>query len=332
MSKKCVGCGILLQDNNILLEGYTTNLNNEYCMRCFKMTNYGEYEFVTKSNQDYIDILKKIGTKKTLVLYVVDLLSVPNDLVEIKKYLKKNPIILVLNKQDVLSSSISDEKIISYFNNQELNFLDIILISSAKERNLNNLYNKIKKYKTSKDVYVVGNTNAGKSTLINHLASKNNIEESKITISPMPSTTLSEIKTEFKDFNLIDTPGLVDDGNILNYVSKENIKKISTKKQIKPRTYRIFKNEGLVLGDILRIDYINGERNSFTFFVSNDIPIKRVRTKNPSLKNLSSKQINLKYHEDIVINGLGFIKTILEGEVTIYIDKDVDVFTRKSLI
>lgn len=332
MIKKCKGCGITLQDNNILHEGYTTNLTNEYCMRCFKMKNYGEYEFVTKTNQEYIDILEKIGTKKALVLYVVDLLSIPYDLAKIKNYLRKNPIVLVLNKQDIIPSSVSDEKIINYFKEQELDFLDIILISSSKDYNLDNLYNKIKKYQTTKDIYVVGNTNAGKSTLINHLTIKNNIEESKITISPMPSTTLNEIKIEFKDFNLIDTPGLVDDGNILNYITKENIKKISPKKQIKPRTYRIHKNEALVLGDILRIDYINGERNSFTFFISNDIPIKRVRIKNPSLKNLSSKPINLKYHEDIVINGLGFIKTILEGQITIYIDKDVEVFTRKSLI
>lgn len=332
MIKKCVGCGATLQDNNILLEGYTTNLTNDYCMRCFKMKNYGEYEFVTKSNDEYIKILKKIGNKKSLILYVIDILSVPEDLTKIKTYLKNNPIILVINKQDILPSFVDDNKIINYFKEQELNFLDIVLISSYKNINIDSLYNKIKKNINGEDVYVVGNTNAGKSTLINQMIDNYTIEQSKITISPMPSTTLNEIKIEFKDFNIIDTPGLVDDGNILNYITKEEIKKISPKKEIKPRTYRIRKNEALVLDNLFRIDYVEGEKNSFTFFVSNDINIKRVRVKNPSLKHLNNRNLKLKYHEDIVINGLGFIKTILEGEVLIYINKDVEVFTRKSII
>ena len=51
-----------------------------------------------------------------------------------------------------------------------------------------------------------------------------------------------------------------------------------------------------------------------------------------TLSNLFRKEITLKYHEDIVIEGFGFIKTILEGKVYVYVDKDVSVFTRKSMI
>ena len=50
------------------------------------------------------------------------------------------------------------------------------------------------------------------------------------------------------------------------------------------------------------------------------------------LKDLSRKELDLKYHEDIVINGLGFVKTIMEGKVYIYVNQDVSVFTRKSMI
>ena len=53
MIKKCVGCGAILQDNNPLIEGYTTVLTNDLCKRCFRMKNYGEYEFVTKDNLKY---------------------------------------------------------------------------------------------------------------------------------------------------------------------------------------------------------------------------------------------------------------------------------------
>ena len=68
-------------------------------------------------------------------------------------------------------------------------------------------------------------------------------------------------------------------------------------------------------------------------FVPNEISVKRINGKRHSnLQNLSRKELDLKYHEDIVISGLGFIKTILAGKVYIYVDKDVSVFTRKSII
>ena len=41
--KRCQGCGVLLQNENILQEGYTTNLENDICQRCFRLKNYGEY-------------------------------------------------------------------------------------------------------------------------------------------------------------------------------------------------------------------------------------------------------------------------------------------------
>ena len=58
--KRCKGCGVLLQDENILQEGYTTNLENDLCQRCFRMKNYGEYQVITKSNDEYIEILKEV--------------------------------------------------------------------------------------------------------------------------------------------------------------------------------------------------------------------------------------------------------------------------------
>ena len=334
MDKYCKGCGVKLQDSNINLEGYTNDLSKDLCRRCFRLKHYGEYEIVTKSNEDYIEILKNIGKKKAVVLYVVDVISISRDLEELKTYLKNSKIILVLNKKDMLPLSVTDDKILGYIKEfYDGVFEDEILISANKNYNLDKLMKTIGKYKNTKNIYVVGNTNSGKSTLINKLIENYSNGTQEVTISSMPSTTLDEIIVPFKNFNLVDTPGLVDSKSIINYISDDKIKKLSSQKEIKPRTYQIRKGQSLIIEDFLRIDYVEGERNSFTVFTSNNIKIKRINGKRHEiLKNLSQKEIDLKYHEDIVINGFGFVKTILEGKVYVYVDKDVEVFTRKSLI
>lgn len=330
MIKYCVGCGIRLQDNNTLLEGYTNDLSKDLCKRCFRLKHYGEYEVVTKSNDEYIKILEDVGGTRSLVLYVVDLLSIPEDIDFIKTYLKNNKIILVLNKRDLLPLSVNDNKILEYF--KDSIFTDKIIVSAYKNYNLDNLLKLIKKYRVYKDVYIVGNTNAGKSTLINKLIDDYSIDTSSITISNMPSTTLNQIKIPFKDFNLIDTPGLVDPHNIVNFISVNDIKDIGCKKEIKPRTYQLRRGSSLLINDFLRIDYVEGDKNSFTVFASNNLRVKRISYRKPILRDLSCKELDLKYHEDIVINGLGFIKTVVSGKVNVYVDKDVDIFVRKSLI
>lgn len=332
MIKYCKGCGVRLQDNNTLLEGYTNDLSKDLCKRCFRLKHYGEYEIVTKSNSEHLEIIKNIGKTRSLVLYVVDLLNIPKDFDQIKEYLKNNKVILVLNKKDMLPLSVTDQKILTYLENFT-SFTDKIVISANKNYNIDKLMNIIKKHRVYQNVYVVGNTNAGKSTLINKIIDNYSIDKSLITISSMPSTTLDQIKIPFKDYYLIDTPGLVDSHSIINYIDDNNVKKLSSNKEIKPRTYQIKKGQALIIEDFLRVDYVEGEKNSFTLFISNNLNVKRINGKrHDDLKNLSLKEINLKYHEDIVIYGLGFIKTILEGKVNVYVDKDVSVFTRKSMI
>ena len=234
----------------------------------------------------------------------------------------------------MLPLSVSDQKILEYIDKFcENEYIDKIIVSANKNYNLDKLMKLIKKYRVYKNVYVVGNTNAGKSTLINKLIDNYSIDKSLITISSMPSTTLDEIKIPFKDFYLIDTPGLVDKHSIINYINNSNIKKLSSKKEIKPRTYQIKKGQALIFEDFLRIDYVEGERNSFTVFASNNIKVKRINEKrHDTLKDLSQKELNLKYYEDIVIDGFGFVKTIIEGKVYVYVNKDVSVFTRRSMI
>ncbi len=332
--KTCMGCGVVLQDQNVLQEGYTTSLENDICQRCFRMKNYGEYQVVTKSNEEYLNILKSVGETKDLVLYITDLLNLEKDIEQIRNIIP-NKMILVLNKKDVLPKSVKETKLIKYLEEKNIHFEEVIVISVNKNYNIDYLLKRIKYYQTTKKVYVVGHTNAGKSSLINKLIQNYSDNVQELTMSPLPSTTLNTVTIEINDYlTLIDTPGLIDTGSILNHIDSNLVKKISPKKEIKPKTFQLKSNQAIIIEDFIRIDYVEGEKNSFTLFVSNDLKVKRLlnSSNKDDLKDLNKITYSVKYDEDLVINGLGFIKIVNKGLIDVYIDKNVETFMRKSLI
>ena len=332
MNKYCSGCGVKMQDDNILNIGFTTCLDNDMCMRCFRLKNYGDYESVSSNTIDYKGIFDSINKSDDLVLYVVDILNLPNNLKTIREQLK-NDSILVLNKRDLLPLSVKNEKIIEYLKNLNLGYEDIVIVSSEKNINMDLLLSKIKKYQKSKNVYVVGYTNAGKSSLITKFIKNYGDGDTKLTVAPMPSTTLDKIIIPINDeLTLIDTPGIVDNDNIINFVDRKMFKKLNSKKEIKPKTYQLSSGESLLIGDLFRINYVEGDRNSLTFFIPNEIKIRRCRYKSDNLKTLSLKTIDVNYYEDLVIRGLGFIKIGAKCKIELYINKDVSVFTRGNMI
>lgn len=319
----CLGCGAKLQNTDISGIGYVTDLNNKYCERCFRINNYGDYKIITKDNSEFIEILKSINETKDLVVLVVDLFNF-NDLSVIKKHLK-NDILLVLTKRDILPSGVNDSKFINYFN--KYNFIDTVVISSVKNYNFDSLYELINKYKKSNNVYVVGFTNAGKSTMINKLIYNYSNLDFSITTSILPSTTLDKINIKLNDnLTIVDTPGILLDGSIYDKVSPKELKNILPKKTIKPISYQIKGNQYISVSKYLKI---NTKNVNIVMFVSNNIIIKRFYKDFDT--DLVKHTINAK-DCDIVINGLGFIKVIGSGVVDIYTIPNVYVYTRDYLI
>lgn len=67
--------------------------------------------------------------------------------------------------------------------------------------------------------------------------------------------------------------------------------------------------------------------------MSNDLKIKKFNSnKNETLKNIIKRNLEVGYHQDIVINGMGFVKITDKALVDVYIDKNVEIFVRDSLI
>lgn len=327
---RCIGCGVKLQNEDINILGYTKNIENNLCERCFRIRNYNEYKTVIKDNNDFIKILKQIDKTNDLVVLVVDLFNINKNLEQIKEYIN-NDILLVLTKRDILPKSCYDKKLMEYFDIYKLNIIDKVIVSSFKNYNFDILYNKINQYKKSKNVYVVGFTNSGKSTLINKILYNYSKNETVITTSNLPSTTIDSIIVDVNDnLTLIDTPGLLDNSDIINYVDNKTLKKIIPLKEIKPKIYQIKSKQTLLIEDLLRIDL--NEKNNLTLYISNSLNIRRVYKENNELKDLKKHTVCAKKDDDIVIQGLGFIKISNDSNIVLYTKEGVSVFVRKKLI
>ena len=67
MSKKCIGCGAILQSDDKDKIGYIRKEKLEdsnYCERCFKITNYGDFKKIDTTGEEYIEIYKNINKTK----------------------------------------------------------------------------------------------------------------------------------------------------------------------------------------------------------------------------------------------------------------------------
>ncbi len=326
---KCQGCGSVLQNENPNLDGFTKKIDNVLCERCFRIKNYNDYKKVIKTNNDFMPIIDNISKTDDLVVLVVDLFSIPASLNTIVDNLN-NDILLVLTKRDIIPLSVYDERLIEYFDNLSNRIVDTVICSAKKNFHLDELMNKIFQYKKTNNVYVVGYTNAGKSTLINKILYNYTKMEPMITTSLLPSTTIDAITIKISDdLTLIDTPGLLEDGNILDYVDVNVLNRIVPKKEIKAITYQLKDKQCISVDNILLIE--NEDVNNITLFFSNSLNIER-SFKNKDKSNLVLHRVEVKEREDIVISGLGFIKVMKHGIFNIYVLPGVLVYTRKSFI
>ena len=90
--------------------------------------------------------------------------------------------------------------------------------------------------------------------MINKLLRNYSTSDRELTISPLPSTTLNTVEIEINEYlTLIDTPGLVDSSSIVNYISDEEFKKISPRKEIKPKTFQLRKGQSVIVDNFLEL-------------------------------------------------------------------------------
>ena len=320
---KCIGCGSILQDTDKNKDGYVLDINDKLCQRCFRIRYYNEYKNTIRDNNDYLKILDSINNDD-LVVYVTSLLDIRLDYIDSFKN-----VIVVLTKRDILPKSVKDEKLIKYIKSR-YNPLEVIVVSSVKNYNIDYLFDTLRQYKKN-NIYVVGTTNGGKSTLINKLIKNYSDNDVVITSSMYPSTTLDKIEINILGLNIIDTPGLINKGSIVNYIDNNLLKKITIKKEIKPKTYQLNGKGSILIEDLIRLDY-DTKGTSMTIYVNNLVNIRFLGKDNNKLLDGKCNKFSLDNNKDIVISDLCFIKFTKVVNLNIYSNYDVLIYERDNLI
>jgi len=356
---RCIGCGSVIQFDKENRPGYIKKEvfdkrqnENILCERCFKIRNYNMFEEIKSNEIAYYEIIKKICFTKSLFLVIIDLFDLTSINFEVLDMLKNRDKILVFNRLDLLPKSFKEGKIKSslrrYLKMHDVKYKDLILVSSKTKYNIDNLISLIEEYHKGRNVYLVGNSNVGKSSLINALTKAISLtDKDVITVSNHLATTLNLIEIPYfaDGSKMIDTPGLVKENNLYFKLDKDDHYMLEAKKEIKARTYQLKADDAIIIGGFVSL--IVKSNVNLSVYVSNLINIKKTTSEKsygfyPSrsqelfaIKTEINETETLKYdilkNTDLLISGLGFISFKGDTKIELKMIKGVEVILKNDL-
>ena len=171
-------------------------------------------------------------------------------------------------------------------------------------------------------------------------------------------TTLDKIEIPLDDGTYIfDTPGIIHRHQMAHYLSAKDLKYVSPKKEIKPKTYQLNASQTLFLGGLGRFDFIDGDKQGFTAFFDNNLKLHRTKLEGadafydkhvgsllmpPGPKDVDDfpklvrHEFTVKDKTDIVFSGLGWIRVQGKADqptiVAAWAPEGVGVVVRKAII
>ncbi|KAJ8317386.1 hypothetical protein KUTeg_005290 [Tegillarca granosa] len=221
----CVGCGAKLHCTDTGIPGYIPSekfksstfaeLKKSLCHKCFLVQNHNFCLNIKATENEFEKIIYRIKYDRALVLVLIDVTDIENSIIKgLTKIIgNRRPLCIIGNKVDLIPKDGSGylERIQKAMmdacvkhglvNDLGTNIKHVHLISAKTGYGVESLITQLmKKWKLEGEVYLVGNTNAGKSTLFNSLLMsdycKSGVSEAinRATVSIWPGTTLNLLK------------------------------------------------------------------------------------------------------------------------------------------
>ncbi|CAM9421408.1 unnamed protein product, partial [Heterosigma akashiwo] len=280
------------------------------CQRCYKLMHYGQVDnelrpgwsdnaFLTPKR--FQDLLSPIRTERCVVVYLTDLFDFSGSLLwNLNRIVGDNPVMLAVNKVDLLPKDLSRDRVITWIHNEtkRLGFgiprKHISLVSCKTGAGVDRVVRDMRYFARERgnaDIYVIGSANVGKSTFINYLLQggregkpggrgpgKNASRGKKVTTSPIPGTTLDFLKIDIGGTLLIDTPGLILPHQLTLSLDPKELKAVLPESQVEHVTLRVGEGKSVLMGGLAKLDMLEGKPFFFTFFVSNKVKLHQTST------------------------------------------------------
>jgi ribosome biogenesis GTPase A len=258
-----------------------------FCQRCYNLKYHNKLSSSSSSSsssswqetltmdKSFLNFLQK--KKNSIILTIIDIFDFPGSLIKNLDNLigKNNSNILIANKVDLLPKNFNENMIKNWLKNYCYeyglkNIHNIFLCSAKKNWMIKDLCNEISKIKNYNDnIYLIGNTNVGKSELINSILRTyvHNGKKYEVTSSHIPGTTINMLGLPLDIFGdtfgknikgilfnnnnndnnnqedhrfLFDTPGIVNENQLFHFLDQEELKMIIPQRSIRPLTF-VFK-------------------------------------------------------------------------------------------
>lgn len=322
-----------LQKEHKADNGNAVVLPNLLCSRCHQLRHYGHTRGVisTVSAGDFRALLQArfldSQFNSAVVLHVIDVVdlhgSIIHDIVNLIG--GRNPIIIVVNKCDLLPRGVGENRLRAWIKQEIRQYglkpHDVQLISSITGDGIPGMMRKAAELANTKDqrqldqprdIYLVGTTNVGKSTLINKLtdmryilarkafesieprhrlsagerfdppmsgkanAISNVTLDVRSTASLQPGTTLGIVGFPLipqRQGTIFDSPGVIPPQHLHSMMTYDELRVTVPTSRISPITYRVKENQTLLLGGLVRVDLVSGKPFYATVFASKHMTV-----------------------------------------------------------
>lgn len=353
--RRCFHCGAILQTKAPKEPGYileSTIANNKpdallYCNRCYskiKALNYSELD--QNIDDDIKKILKDALATDALIVWVVDLFTFNGILnPTVAKIAKKLNVVVLGTKKDLFPRVVKNETLLNFvsnsFNENGIQPIAIHLFGHESDIDPKDLLDKLNELRRGHDVYMVGASTSGKTTIISKILTvfENKSKWAiKQEVYPDTKAKILEIPLSNSSF-LYELPGFALSTSCVSKVEKEVAKILIPKKEIKVTIRTMMKGDTLMVGNLAQLSEFKGKATAVRLYAAEGVEIRKVKTSQvPEAEHENERKRNIrpysenfsdfgdydvfeyemendgKFH-DISIDGLGWFTFVAKGQI-----------------
>ncbi len=294
---RCYHCGAVLQSKNKHESGYIEKelLEAEnaeqlvlYCRTCHdKMSIINAGMLGQDVDDEILKVLDDAVATDALILWVVDLFNFNGTLnPDVVKKLKNNKVTVIGTKRDLFPKKFEDKDLKEYlkerFNEVGINPYGIFLFGNEDSVVDDEYIKALNKAREGHDVYLIGSTASGKTSLINRMLKFfTNTSKRVIKTIQYPGTSLQMLEIPFsKSAFCYEVPGFSLRNSVLGKVEKDIAKFITPKKEIRIHARNLSEDESIVVGSLAAFSLVKGKPTQFRLYCAEGVEYKKIATKN----------------------------------------------------